>query len=109
MNLEITLKLSAILAGMALINIILGAVQGGTAGDWSWKKFFNGILKAIVLTACMAGFCVLLEYLPQVFAEAGIEIPDDLVTVVQVFAVLGATIKKYASDVFAKITEILNS
>ena len=108
-NLILTIKLCSIIAGMALINTILGCLQAGTAGDWSWKKFIFGILKAICLIVCIGGFCVILTVVPEVFTEAGIEVSEEMITVVQVFIVLGATIKKYATDVYDKIMEILNS
>lgn len=108
-NLTVILKLCGILAGTALINIILGCLINGMADNWDWRKFFYGIIKALVLTVCIAGFCVILTYIPDVFTQAGLDIPEELITVLQLFTVLGTTIKKYALDVYEKLQEILNT
>lgn len=95
------------LGGLEVLNIVLGAVMAGLSQDWSWKKFLNGVINAILVALCLLVFCVILDVLPMILGRVGIVVPEDLITMAQVLAVVGVAIKKYASDILQKITDIL--
>ena len=87
---------------LMILNIIVGAVVAEVQGDWSWKKFLWGIAKALMVALTMIVFCAVLDVQPIIWARAGIEIPEDMVTVVQLFSITLVAVTKYTKDLLEK-------
>lgn len=103
-----TTYMLGLLAIVILINTILGVVLANTKLEFSWAKFWKGIGKAILILICVLSFCTCLELVPIVLARVGIEIPSDLVTVLEIILVTLTAFTKYASDCFEKFKKIIN-
>ena len=54
-------------------------------------------------------FFLTIEIIPTVLARTGIIIPSDIVTVLEVFAMLVVSIKKYVLDIYATFKKLLGS
>jgi hypothetical protein len=60
------LVLGASLLGLVIINIILGSVTGLFQQQFDKVKFFYGILKGIIVTACFIGVCYIGKLTPDI-------------------------------------------
>lgn len=107
-NLITTIYMLGLLAIVIIINTVLGVVIANKKIEFSWQKLFKGILKSLVITLCILLFCVSIELMPIVLLRVNIQIPDDLVTVLQIMLVTLTAYKKYATDCFEKFKTILN-
>lgn len=90
------------------INTILGVVIANTKVEFDKKKLLKGIGKALIVLICVLLFCICIELVPMVLARVGIEIPKDLVTVLQIILVTLTAFTKYAKDCFDKFQIIIN-
>lgn len=101
--------LMSLLGILILINTLLGSITAWQWGEWVTKKFWQGLLKNILIAACLFMFFLTLEIIPTVLARTGIIIPSDIVTVIEVFAMLVVSIKKYVLDIYATFKKLLGS
>lgn len=97
-----------ILGIMIVINTVLGSVIANKKQEFDIKKFLKGIIKAIVIALCILLFCITLELVPVVLSRVGIEIPTDLITVLEIVLTTLTAYKKYALDCFEKFKNILD-
>ena len=101
--------LMSLLGILILINTLLGSITAWQWGEWVTKKFWQGLLKNILIAACLFMFFLTIETIPTVLARTGIIIPSDIVTVLEVFAMLVVSIKKYVLDIYATFKKLLGS
>ena len=101
--------LMSLLGILILINTLLGSITAWQWGEWVTKKFWQGLLKNILTAACLFMFFLTIEIIPTVLARTGIIIPSDIVTVLEVFAMLVVSIKKYVLDIYATFKKLLGS
>ena len=101
--------LMSLLGILILINTLLGSITAWQWGEWVTKKFWQGLLKNILIAACLFMFFLTIEIIPTVLARTGIIIPSDIVTVLEVFAMLVVSIKKYVLDIYATFEKLLGS
>ena len=101
--------LMSLLGILILINTLLGSITAWQWGEWVTKKFWQGLLKNILIAACLFMFFLTLEIIPTVLTRTGIIIPSDIVTVIEVFAMLVVSIKKYVLDIYATFKKLLGS
>ena len=101
--------LMSLLGILILINTLLGSITAWQWGEWITKKFWQGLLKNILIAACLFMFFLTIEIIPTVLARTGIIIPSDIVTVIEVFAMLVVSIKKYVLDIYATFKKLLGS
>ena len=101
--------LMSLLGILILINTLLGSITAWQWGEWVTKKFWQGLLKNILIAACLFMFFLTIEIIPTVLARTGIIIPSDIVTVLEVFAMLVVSIKKYVIDIYATFKKLLGS
>ena len=101
--------LMSLLGVLILINTLLGSITAWQWGEWVTKKFWQGLLKNILIAACLFLFFLTIEIIPTVLARTGIIIPSDIVTVLEVFAMLVVSIKKYVLDIYATFKKLLGS
>lgn len=101
--------LMSLLGILILINTLLGSITAWQWGEWITKKFWQGLLKNILIAACLFMFFLTIEIIPTVLARTGIIIPSDIVTVLEVFAMLVVSIKKYVLDIYATFKKLLGS
>ena len=101
--------LMSLLGILILINRLLGSITAWQWGEWVTKKFWQGLLKNILIAACLFMFFLTIEIIPTVLARTGIIIPSDIVTVLEVFAMLVVSIKKYVLDIYATFKKLLGS
>ena len=101
--------LMSLLGILILINTLLGSITAWQWGEWVTKKFWQGLLKNILIAACLFMFFLTIEIIPTVLARTGIIIPSDIVTVLEVFAMLVVSIKKYVLDIYATFKKLLGA
>ena len=101
--------LMSLLGILILVNTLLGSITAWQWGEWVTKKFWQGLLKNILIAACLFMFFLTIEIIPTVLARTGIIIPSDIVTVLEVFAMLVVSIKKYVLDIYATFKKLLGS
>ena len=101
--------LMSLLGILILINTLLGSITAWQWGEWVTKKFWQGLLKNILIAACLFMFFLTIEIIPTVLARTGIIIPSDIVTVLEVFAMLVVSIKKYVLDIYATFKKLFGS
>lgn len=101
--------LMSLLGILILINTLLGSITAWQWGEWVTKKFWQGLLKNILIAACLFMFFLTIEIIPTVLARTGIIIPSEIVTVLEVFAMLVVSIKKYVLDIYATFKKLLGS
>ena len=101
--------LMSLLGILILINTLLGSITAWQWGEWVTKKFWQGLLKNILIAACLFMFFLTIEIIPTVLARTGIIIPSDIVTVLEIFAMLVVSIKKYVLDIYATFKKLLGS
>ena len=101
--------LMSLLGILILINTLLGSITAWQWGEWVTKKFWQGLLKNILIAACLFLFFMVLEIIPTVLSRAGIIIPSEIVTILEVFAMLVVSIKKYVLDIYATFKKLLGA
>ena len=101
--------LMSLLGILILINTLLGSITAWQWGEWVTKKFWQGLLKNILIAACLFMFFLTIEIIPTVLARTGIIIPSEIVTVLEVFAMLVVSIKKYVLDIYATFKKLLGT
>lgn len=101
--------LMSLLGILILINTLLGSITAWQWGEWVTKKFWQGLLKNILIAVCLFLFFMVLEIIPTVLSRTGIIIPSEIVTILEVFAMLVVSIKKYVLDIYATFKRLLGA
>lgn len=107
-NLITVFYMLMMLAIAIISNTVLGAVIANRKEEFDVRKLFRGIIKSILIAFCMWLLCVTLELLPIILNEIGIEISNDLITIMEVVSITLTAYKKYAVDCVDKFKIILN-
>lgn len=108
-NSLITVFYMLMMLAIAIIsNTILGAVIANRKEEFDVRKLFQGIVKSILIAFCMLLLCVTLELLPIILNKIGIEISNDLITIMEIVSITVTAYKKYAVDCVDKFKIILN-
>lgn len=100
--------LNACLGVLMLLNIILGSIMAKASDQFDKKKFFNGLLKALLVCLVMVVFCFILEVLPIIFDRIGFVIPKDLPTYIEVISIVAVAVIKYAKGIIDKLKTLLD-
>lgn len=96
-----------ILGGLILVNTLIGSINAWSWGEWKNKKFWQGLLKNILLAITMAIFFIILEIIPFAFARANIIIPTEMVKGIELIALLAVAITKYVKDIYKGFMDLL--
>lgn len=107
-NLLTTTLMLTLLAIVRAIDIILGVIIANNKLEFDFKKFLKGIGKSLVILLCVLLFCICIELVPMVLARVGIQVPEDLVSVIEIILVTLTAFTKYATDCFDKFKIIIN-
>lgn len=99
--------LMAILGSLIIINTLLGSITSWLWGEWKTQKFWQGLLKNILIALCLALFFAVLEIMPFALERTGITIPSDFVKKIEVLTMLFVCIKKYAKDIYSAFMVLL--
>lgn len=103
------LAVLVVLLGFVMImNIVLGSVYAGITKTWDTKKFFTGIIKAILVGLVIVGFGWVIEALPIVLAHVNITLPTEMIKLVEIISVVLVAFKKYAKGVWDKLLVLLD-
>jgi hypothetical protein len=95
------------LAIAIIVNTVLGSLIANRKNKFSWKKLFRGLLKSIIIALCMLAFCLTLELVPAILSRIGINVPEDIITVLEMAIMLFTAYKKYITDCIDKFKTIL--
>lgn len=96
-----------ILGIMIVVNTMLGITIANKTQKFNKKKLLKGISKAVIIVICTLLFCLTLELVPVVLRRVDINIPTDLITVLEIVLTTLTAYKKYALDCFDKFKKIL--
>ena len=103
-NLETIVLMLIVVGSLNAINIVLGTIIGTYTDKFDAKKFFFGILKAIVIGLCIFAFCYTLNLFALTLQlTKDITISTDFISTVEVFTILIVWAIDIAKDVIAKI------
>lgn len=106
-NLITIAMLLSVLGVLYITNTILGAVIGSQATQFEWKKIGKGMLKAFLFCLSFLAYCFCLEVLPIILLRIDINVPNDLITFLEIVGITLTAYKKYATDCFEKLKIIL--
>lgn len=106
-NLLTITYLMGMLAIAIIVNTVLGSLIANRKNKFSWKKLFRGLLKSIIIALCMLAFCLTLELVPAILSRIGINVPEDIITVLEMAIMLFSAYKKYITDCIDKFKTIL--
>ena len=102
-NLETIVLMLIVVGSLNAINIVLGTIIGTFTDKFDAKKFFFGILKAIVIGLCIFAFCYTLNLFALTLQlTKDITISTDFISTVEVFTILIVWAIDIAKDVIAK-------
>lgn len=103
-NLETVVLMLIVVGSLSGINIVLGTIIGSFTEGFDLKKFFFGILKAIIIGLCIFVFCYTLNLFALTLQlTKDISISSDFITTVEVFTILIAWALDLAKDILEKI------
>ena len=103
-NLETIVLMLIVVGSLSAINIVLGTIIGTFTDKFDAKKFFFGILKAIVIGLCIFAFCYTLNLFALTLQlTKDITISTDFISTVEVFTILIVWAIDIGKDVIAKI------
>ena len=103
-NLETIVLMLIVVGSLNAINIVLGTIIGTFTDKFDAKKFFFGILKAIVIGLCIFAFCYTLNLFALTLQlTKDITISTDFISTVEVFTILIVWAIDIGKDVIAKI------
>lgn len=105
----VVLGTAVLLLGLlALLNIILGGTLASLTKTWDTKTFFKGFLKAFIAGLGIVVFGYVLEAFVGILPLAGMELPSEMITFIEVVATVVVAFKKYAKGAYDKILVILD-
>jgi len=98
----------SILGISILVNTVLGTVIAKRNLKFDKKKLKSGLIKAIVVCVSVVAFCLTLELLPYILSRVEIELPEEVITTIELLTIFLTAYVKYAKDIFEKIKLLLN-
>lgn len=96
-----------ILGALMILNILLGSIEAWVWSEFKTKKFWVGVLKAVLTGICMIAFMVILEIVPLVLERVKISVPKDFVTFLQLVTLVWVSVQKYIKSIFEKFKFLL--
>lgn len=103
-NLETAVLMLIVVDSLNLINIILGTIIGSCKDKFDFKKFLFGILKALVVSACIFGLCYILNLFALTLQlTKDITISTDVITTAEVLIILVTWAIDIAKDIIEKV------
>lgn len=106
-NLETIVLMLIVVGSLSAINIVLGTIIGTFTDKFDLKKFFFGILKAIVIGLCIFVFCYTLNLFALTLQlTKDVTISGDFISSLEVFTILVAFAIDYCKDILAKIKSL---
>lgn len=104
----VTIIYMLIMLGIVIItNTVLGVMLANKKSKFSWEKLFKGLLKSLIIALCVLSFCMTLELVPIILARINIDVPTDVVTVMEIVMITLTAYKKYVTDCIEKFKVIL--
>ena len=106
-NLETIFLMLIVVGSLSVINIVLGTIIGTFTDGFDTKKFFFGILKAIIIGVCIFVFCYTLNLFALTLQlTKDIVISKDFITTIEVFAILVAWAWDICLDIVTKLKQM---
>ena len=103
-NLETIFLMLIVVGSLSVINIVLGTIIGTVEDGFDAKKFFFGILKAIIIGVCIFVFCYTLNLFALTLQlTKDIVISADFITTIEVFVILVAWAYDIGKDIIEKL------
>lgn len=103
-NLETIILMLIVVGSLSVINIVLGTIIGTVNDGFDVKKFFFGILKAIIIGVCIFVFCYTLNLFALTLQlTKDIVISADFITTIEVFVILVAWAYDIGKDIIEKL------
>ena len=101
-----------LLATIMFVNQILGAVMASTVKQFDIQRLLKSFLKGILICIGILLFCIVLDVFPvlleRVKVLGGESIIPDIVTVLEVTAILVIAIVKYCKEVYQKLLTLFD-
>lgn len=107
-NILILLASLVLLGGLMLTNMILGAVMSATVGEFDKARFGRSIIKALLILLSVCVYYACLELMPILLTYVGIDVPEDLITTIEVLLIIAASFTKYAKEIFNKLLTLFD-
>lgn len=95
-----------VLCLLFVIDTVLGALIGTKEVGFDFKKFLYGFLKGGIAALCVIGFCFVIEITPIILRRIDIELPNDIITLVEFMSITLTAYKKYSLECLEKIKKI---
>lgn len=106
-NLETIILMLIVVGSMNAVNIVLGTIVGTFTEEFKPKKFFFGILKAIIMGVCIFTFCYTLNLFALTLQlTKDISISGEFITTLEVFGVLTIWAFDLSKDIYEKIKSL---
>lgn len=103
-NLETIVLMLIVVGSLNAVNIVLGTIVGTFTDKFDVKKFFFGILKAIIVGLCIFVFCYTLNLFSLTLQlTKDITISADFISTVEVFTILIVWALDLCKDIIDKI------
>lgn len=103
-NIAYAILMDIVVGFLYLFNILLGTIIGTKQNKFDIKKFLFGLLKAVCVLIIIVGVCYILNvFTLTINLINGINISEELVTTLQVLAILITTGIDIAKEVVDKI------
>lgn len=103
-NLETIVLMLIVVGSLNAVNIVLGTIVGTFTDKFDVKKFFFGILKAIIIGLCIFVFCYTLNLFALTLQlTKDITISADFISTVEVFTILIVWALDLCKDIIDKI------
>lgn len=97
-----------LLGGLMLTNMILGAVMSASIGEFDKSRFQRSVIKALLILFATCIYYACLELMPILMTYVGIDIPEDLVTTIEILLIVVASFTKYAREIFTKLLTLFD-
>lgn len=107
-HLLILLASLLLLGGLMITNMILGAVMSATIGEFDKARFGRSIIKALLILFAVCIYYACLELMPILMQYVGIDIPEDLITTIEILFIIVASFTKYAKEIFSKLLTLFD-
>ncbi len=107
-NILILLASLVLLGGLMLTNMVLGAIMSATVGEFDKERFWRSVVKAVLILFSVCIYYACLELMPILLTKVGIEIPQDLITTIEVLLIIVASFTKYAKEIFNKLLTLFD-
>ncbi len=95
-----------VLCLLFVIDTVLGVLIGTKEVGFNFRKLLYGFLKGGIAALCVVGFCFVIEITPVILKRIGIELPNDIITLVEFMSITLTAYKKYSLDCLEKIKKI---